>query len=63
MSVPALVLDERCADLDRLDLLKIDIEGMEPLALRGLEREGEGEQPTQGDLLRAPSGRDDSSPV
>ena len=38
VSVPALVLDERCADLDRLDLLKIDIEGMEPLALRGLER-------------------------
>jgi FkbM family methyltransferase len=38
VSVPALVLDDRLADLHRLDLIKIDIEGMEPLALRGLER-------------------------
>ncbi len=37
LSVPALVLDDVLADLDRLDLVKIDIEGMEPLALRGLE--------------------------
>lgn len=36
--VPALLLDDVLADLDRLDLVKIDIEGMEPLALRGLER-------------------------
>lgn len=36
--VPALVLDSLFADLDRLDLVKIDIEGMEPLALRGFER-------------------------
>ncbi len=38
VAVPVLVLDERLATLDRLDLLKIDIEGMEPFALRGLER-------------------------
>lgn len=38
VSVPVLVLDEKLANLDRLDLLKIDIEGMEPLALCGLER-------------------------
>ena len=36
--VPTLVLDEALAGLARLDLLKIDIEGMEPLALRGFER-------------------------
>jgi FkbM family methyltransferase len=35
--VPA-VLDSLFADLDRTDLVKIDIEGMEPAALRGLER-------------------------
>lgn len=46
VSVPALRLDERCAGLDRLDLLKIDIEGMEPLALRGLERTIERLRPT-----------------
>ena len=38
VSVPTLVLDEQFANLNRLDLLKIDIEGMEPLAMRGLER-------------------------
>lgn len=38
VSVPVLVLDERLADLERLDLVKIDIEGMEPLALRGFEK-------------------------
>ncbi|MEP6883038.1 MAG: FkbM family methyltransferase [Dokdonella sp.] len=37
-TVPTLVLDDQFAGLDRLDLLKIDIEGMEPVALRGLER-------------------------
>ncbi len=36
--VPALVLDEALADLDRLDVVKIDVEGMEPRALRGLAR-------------------------
>ena len=34
----AIVLDEALAGLDRLDLVKIDIAGMEPRALRGLER-------------------------
>ena len=38
ISVPTLVLDECLADLERLDLVKIDIAGMEPLAVRGLER-------------------------
>ncbi len=36
--VPTLDLDSQLDDLSRLDLLKIDIAGMEPLALRGLER-------------------------
>ena len=31
------MLDECLADLARLDLVKIDIAGMEPLALRGFE--------------------------
>lgn len=35
--VPTFVLDECLADLARLDLVKIDIAGMEPLALRGFE--------------------------
>jgi FkbM family methyltransferase len=35
--VPVVVLDETLAGLARLDLLKIDIEGMEPIALRGFE--------------------------
>jgi FkbM family methyltransferase len=38
IKVPAVVLDEALAELDRLDVVKIDIEGMEPCALRGLER-------------------------
>ncbi|HET9031344.1 MAG TPA: class I SAM-dependent methyltransferase [Dokdonella sp.] len=38
VSVPAVLLDEQLKDLDRLDLVKIDISGMEPLALRGFER-------------------------
>ena len=37
-TVPTLVLDDRLAGLERLDLIKIDIEGMEPFALLGLER-------------------------
>lgn len=36
--VPSVVLDDALAGLARLDLLKIDVEGMEPLALRGFER-------------------------
>ncbi|MEO7758545.1 MAG: FkbM family methyltransferase [Dokdonella sp.] len=36
--VPAVLLDEALPKLDRLDLVKIDVEGMEPLALRGLQR-------------------------
>ncbi len=36
--VPCVALDNALADLDRLDLVKIDVAGMEPLALRGLER-------------------------
>jgi FkbM family methyltransferase len=35
--VPVVVLDETLAGLARLDLLKIDIEGREPIALRGFE--------------------------
>ena len=38
LRVPLVVLDERLAGLTRLDLVKLDVEGMEPLALRGLER-------------------------
>ena len=38
LHVPVVVLDEALARLTRLDLVKIDIEGMEPLALRGFER-------------------------
>lgn len=36
--VPTVALDDTLADLDRLDLVKVDVVGMEPLALRGLER-------------------------
>jgi FkbM family methyltransferase len=36
--VQTVVLDEILGDLDRLDLVKIDIEGQEPAALRGLSR-------------------------
>jgi FkbM family methyltransferase len=35
--VAAVVLDEALGDLQRLDLVKIDVEGMEPRALRGAE--------------------------
>ncbi len=38
VQVPMVVLDHLLAGLVRLDLVKIDVEGMEPLALRGLER-------------------------
>jgi FkbM family methyltransferase len=38
VQVPVVVLDDAFPALDRLDLVKIDVEGMEPLALRGLER-------------------------
>jgi FkbM family methyltransferase len=38
LRVPVVALDEALARLTRLDLVKIDIEGMEPLALRGFER-------------------------
>lgn len=34
--VPTVVLDEALKHIDRLDLVKIDVEGMEPRALRGL---------------------------
>ncbi len=48
--VPAVVLDDALADLDgraldRLDLVKIDVAGMEPRALRGLARTIERFQP------------------
>jgi FkbM family methyltransferase len=36
--VRTVVLDRMLDSLDRLDLVKIDVEGMEPLALKGLER-------------------------
>ena len=36
--VRAIALDGTLAALDRLDLVKIDVEGMEPRALRGLQR-------------------------
>jgi len=36
--VPTVVLDDALAKIDRLDLVKIDVEGMEPRALRGLSR-------------------------
>jgi hypothetical protein len=38
VSAAGVELDEALKDLDRLDLVKIDVEGMEPLALRGLEQ-------------------------
>jgi FkbM family methyltransferase len=37
-TVPTVVLDDALAGLDRLDVVKIDIAGMEPRALRGLSR-------------------------
>ncbi len=36
LRVPGIVLDQTLSGLDRLDLVKVDVEGMEPLALRGL---------------------------
>ncbi|MEP7043296.1 MAG: class I SAM-dependent methyltransferase [Dokdonella sp.] len=38
LRVPTVVLDDALTSLGRLDLVKLDIAGMEPLALRGLER-------------------------
>ncbi|MBF5083142.1 FkbM family methyltransferase [Quadrisphaera sp. INWT6] len=38
VSVPAVALDEVLADVERVDVLKMDIEGGEHLALLGLER-------------------------
>ncbi|HEY6894322.1 MAG TPA: FkbM family methyltransferase, partial [Rhodanobacteraceae bacterium] len=43
--VPTVVLDEVLVDLERLDLVKIDVAGMEPRALRGLARTIERFQP------------------
>ena len=37
LRVSSVILDEALTDLARLDLVKIDVEGMEPRALRGLE--------------------------
>jgi FkbM family methyltransferase len=37
VQVPMVVLDEALVSLDRLDLVKIDVGGLEPKALRGLE--------------------------
>lgn len=36
LEVPSVRLDDELGDLDRLDLVKIDIEGAEPLALAGM---------------------------
>jgi FkbM family methyltransferase len=36
--VPTVVLDDELVNIDRLDLIKIDVQGMEPRALRGLAR-------------------------
>jgi FkbM family methyltransferase len=38
LDVPAVVLDDVLADLARLDVVKIDVAGMEPLALCGLAK-------------------------
>lgn len=38
LRVPAVVLDEALGELDRLDLVKVDVAGMEPRALHGFER-------------------------
>jgi FkbM family methyltransferase len=43
--VPAVVLDDALGDLDRLDLVKLDVAGMEPRVLRGLARAIERFQP------------------
>lgn len=36
--VPTVALDAELAGLERLDLVKVDAEGMEPLALRGMQQ-------------------------
>ena len=36
LDVPAVVLDDALADLDRLDVVKVDVAGMEPRVLRGM---------------------------
>ena len=43
--VPAIVLDDALAGIERLDLVKIDIEGMEPRALAGFARTLERHRP------------------
>ena len=43
--VPAVVLDDALGNLDRLDVVKIDVSGMEPRALRGMQRTLERFQP------------------
>ena len=44
--VQSVVLDEALGTLPRLDLVKLDIEGQEPAALRGLQRQISTHQPT-----------------
>jgi FkbM family methyltransferase len=46
IEVPAVMLDEALADLDRLDVVKVDVAGMEPRVLRGLSRTLERFRPT-----------------
>jgi FkbM family methyltransferase len=43
--VPSVVLDDELSGLDRLDLVKLDVAGMEPRVLRGLARTIERFQP------------------
>jgi FkbM family methyltransferase len=43
--VPSVALDDELAGLDRLDLIKLDVAGMEPRVLRGLARTIERFQP------------------
>ncbi len=38
VEVPAVALDDLLADLERLDVVKIDVAGMEPRVLRGLDK-------------------------
>lgn len=38
VNVPSITLDQLFLDAERLDLIKIDIEGHEPKALRGAEK-------------------------
>ena len=44
--VQSVVLDDRLRELSRLDLIKLDIEGYELVALRGLERSVARHRPT-----------------